>query len=147
MKLVLADMADARYLLALRNDPATRENSRRTEEVAADSHLQWLAASLADRARRLYIAYDGFTRVGTGRLDRRHGEVELSLTVDPAHRGKGYARQIIAELVAHTNAGDRLTAEVWNENDRCIKAFLHEGFVARSLRNDGRVWLWLERTS
>lgn len=146
MRLILAGLDDADYLLALRNDPVTRANSRSISEVPRERHMEWLAASLTDRSRRLYIAHgEHGERVGSGRLDRRHNEVELSITVNPAYRGKGYARKIVAALVANTNLGERLTAEIWNENTRCLLAFLHEGFVPITMRSDDRRWVWVER--
>ena len=91
-----ATLDDCDRLLACRNDPATRRNSRNSAAVIAEAHGAWLRAVLADPDRRLMIAESGGEPVGTVRADRDAGGWELSWTVAPAARGQGYGARIVA---------------------------------------------------
>ena len=144
-----ASLDDAVYLLLLRNDKLTRANSRSTGEISRDQHLRWLTQTLVDPRRRLYIAVANHeTCVGTGRLDRGDVDVELSLTVDPLHRGRGYARQIVRALTLEAGGTLPKTAEIATSNIPSILAFLHEGFTPdKVVDEDERRWLWVRRES
>lgn len=87
-------MDDAKVLFAWRNDPDTRANSMTADEVPWESHCAWLEASLANDNRDLLVAEVEGVPVGTVRIDRGE-ETELSWTVAPDARGKGYAKQMV----------------------------------------------------
>jgi RimJ/RimL family protein N-acetyltransferase len=137
-----ATFDDWARLYAWRNDPATRASSTRSEQVPLADHLHWLQATLNDAAHvRLWVAYDQSIDavVGTCRHNLRndaHGSaVELSLTVDPAHRGRGYATQMIGALLAsipHEWRGsgvERCLARVQQSNHASLRAFAEHGFT------------------
>jgi RimJ/RimL family protein N-acetyltransferase len=128
-----ATAADSALLLAWRNDPETRRQSRSTARVPAAAHERWLAATLADPEIRLFVARDASGReVGSARLDYRgQGAAELSLTVAPDRRGEGLAAGIIAALAAEA---DRLgwhthVARIKKGNAASLKAFERAGFA------------------
>lgn len=153
----LADLTDAEYLLALRNDPVTRAMSRTTTEIPKAVHLQWLVDVLRSTKHRLYVVKNDDAPVGSCRLDFNAFDVELSLTVDPAWRGKGFGRQIIQLLVesARKRSTLPLTAEILVTNLPSLLSFLREGFIPQDILNDqrlitsslepGRRWLWVRR--
>jgi RimJ/RimL family protein N-acetyltransferase len=129
-----ATARDAELLLEWRNDAETRRQSRTSSRVTAAAHTRWLAATLADPEIHLFIARDAEGRdVGTGRIDYRgRGTAELSLTVAPAHRRRGYAGAIIAALGAEA---DRLgwhthVARIKETNPASLRAFRQAGFVS-----------------
>lgn len=94
-----ATIDDSRVLFEWRNDPLTRANSLSTDVVEYASHVAWVERSIAAPDRALYIAVVEIP-VGTVRLDT-HGIVrELSWTVAPEHRGKGYGKQMAKLAVA-----------------------------------------------
>jgi spore coat polysaccharide biosynthesis predicted glycosyltransferase SpsG len=112
-----ATLKDSRLLWLWRNDPLTRAGSRSTAEVPWDEHLRWLAASLAERDRRLYLVSDAVGAVGTVRWDRvrtpeplgspaggEDHEWEVSVTVAPQRRGQSLARPLL-------RAGERALSE------------------------------------
>jgi RimJ/RimL family protein N-acetyltransferase len=109
MQLRPAAMTDASLLLGWRNDPQTRANSRDTEKVQPAEHQQWLAQTLQNSERQLYIAELDGTPVGTVRADWGGRAYELSWTTAPEHRRKGYGREMVRLLVA------MLDAPVWAE--------------------------------
>lgn len=88
-----ATQDDSRTLYKWRNDWLTRANSINTEIVPWEGHTKWFAASLANPARQLMIAEVDGVAVGMVRID--DGE-ELSWTVGPEFRGKGYAKEMVS---------------------------------------------------
>ena len=99
-----AVLTDAEALWVWRNDPATRANSRSSEEVPWERHLAWLESSLTRDDRLLLVADDDRGPVGTVRWDHEGGdEWEVSITVAPERRGQGLAGPLLA-------AGERALA-------------------------------------
>jgi RimJ/RimL family protein N-acetyltransferase len=92
-------MADADLLLRWRNDPDTRLASHHTGVVGPGEHLTWLSRTLADSDRRLLVAEEFGTPVGTVRIDRREGVSDLSWTVAPEARGRGVATRMVTQVV------------------------------------------------
>jgi GNAT superfamily N-acetyltransferase len=129
-----ATLADAAWLLRLRNDPATIAASRGQRAVEGWEHTVWLKGCLQDNARALMVVVRRGRRVGIYRLDGLgSAEVELSLTVAPEWRGRGFARLIVALAMRHARqhgyAGSTVRALVRAENAPSLIAFLHNGFV------------------
>jgi RimJ/RimL family protein N-acetyltransferase len=129
-----ATREDWARLLAWRNDPVTRAQSRVTAPVKRAAHRAWLARVLANPETRLYIATDREgNAVGTGRLDYRgQGLAEVNLTVAPEWRGRGFAGEIINALAVEARAlgWTRLTARVKLSNGPSLRAFLAAGFAS-----------------
>ena len=98
-----AVLTDAETLWVWRNDPATRANSRSSEEVPWERHLAWLESSLTRDDRLLLVADDDRGPVGTVRWDHEGGDEEVSITVAPERRGQGLAGPLLA-------AGERALA-------------------------------------
>jgi len=133
-----ATLDDAALLFAWRTDPATVAASLGPPPTQAE-HARWLQATLADPSRRLFVAEetldegDAPTPVGTGRIDVRPDEAELSITVAPHCRGCGHGIRLLARLVSIATRGAPgrpLVARVRGDNVASIKLFLGSGFVA-----------------
>lgn len=113
MNLRPATMDDAKLLFDLRNDSLTRENSRNRAEGEFPVHLEWLEKSLQNPARKLFIAEENGVPVGTVRADEDDdGYTEVSYTVAPEARGKGYGKQMVTQFAAEQLAGKKLKAEI-----------------------------------
>jgi RimJ/RimL family protein N-acetyltransferase len=129
LRLATADDADA--LLAWRNDPQTRAMSIDAAEVTNDQHRAWLAKTIEREDRLLFAAEHAGRAIGSVRLDA-HGVAcfEVSLTVAPAERGKGYAVALLraAEAIALARGAVRLVAVIKPENTASRRAFEAAGF-------------------
>ena len=95
MRLRPATIEDFHFLLRLRNDPDTRANSNNHNIVTKAQHYQWMADTLLNQQRKLYIAEVDGVDVGTCRADYVANECELSWTVAPEHRKKGYGHKMV----------------------------------------------------
>lgn len=127
-----------------RNDPATREASLDREPVALEDHLGWLGRACSGKAGlTLYVARDPLheSPVGTGRIDRAgKGKAELSVTVSPACRGRGYGEAIVRALLAKLDGGTTVVARVRESNWSSLCLFATCGFDVRRV-TDGVVEL------
>jgi len=120
-----ATIRDADLLLELRNDPETRKASHNTAEVQTGEHVSWLARTLDDPHRRLFVGEEDGVPVGTIRADSSGGVWELSWTVAANARGQGLAKQMVA-LLAH-QIPEPIRAEVKVGNIASARIAEHAG--------------------
>jgi pseudaminic acid synthase len=126
-----ATKQDSAALLAWRNDPHTRAMSITNDEVTVNEHDAWLARSLEASNRWLFVAETAGRPVGVVRLDA-HGpaSIEVSLTVAPGERGKGYAVAMLraAEAEARAHGAGHLVAVLKPDNTASRRAFEAAGY-------------------
>lgn len=133
-----AVLADAGILLEWRNDPLTRRMSLQTESVSSAQHVPWLEASLLSPLREIVLGEDAVTGklVGTCRFDidaSAPGTAEVSITVAPDARGRGYAGALLRAAIdefsgVHPDI-ETLTAVIRPENTASIQLFEAAGFI------------------
>lgn len=104
---------DVDRLFDWKNDPETRRNSINSKEVSRDEHAAWFDNMLRTSGHLLLIADDNDVSVGVVRIDwdDKHEACDLSFTVAPEHRGKGYGLAI-AESAIKDMGEVRVSAEV-----------------------------------
>ena len=107
---------DAQILFEWRNDPETRKASRNTDEVLIENHKTWLAGSLQNKERQLYIVEKDSVPIGMVRADydRENDCYELTWMVSPHFRGKGWGKHIVALLANRMNS--QITAQIRTYN-------------------------------
>ncbi|MEO9275377.1 GNAT family N-acetyltransferase [Marinomonas sp. 5E14-1] len=128
LNLRTATLADAKILLAWRNDPQTRAASHNTDEILLENHLAWLESSLKKpEQRRLWVAELDGNLVGTCRADKEDNGWELSWTVAPEARGQGVAHKMLSKLI--DTFQQPLTAQVKKDNMASMKVAERLGFV------------------
>jgi len=137
-----ASMADAGLLLAWRNDPQTLKASIAPTPVGQVPHLAWLAAVIEDPNRELLLALVDDEPVGTVRLDMENGVAELSWTVSPDHRQKGYGTKIVKCAVARADGPVRAVIRRENAASRRIA----EAAGLRLSMVDGELTIWSNET-
>lgn len=130
LRLRPATRADAGLLLRWRNDPETRRFAFDHDVIDATGHQAWLAASLADVSRQIWIAEDAGGAVGQIRLDRLDNHTALvDIATGPGHRGKGYAGAMLDRVERLAPWGTRtLRAEVDARNAASLRLFEKAGF-------------------
>jgi RimJ/RimL family protein N-acetyltransferase len=111
MNLRPATAGDVDVLFTWRNDPLTRAASHNNKPLLFSEHVTWLEATLRNPARKLYIAEVDGSPVGTVRADAGL-MAELSWTVAPMYRGRGFGTQMLAAALAlHPHARAEIKAE------------------------------------
>jgi RimJ/RimL family protein N-acetyltransferase len=106
-------------LLRWRNDPATRSASRTTAIIDESAHRNWLQDSLEAENRRLLIAEVENLPVGSVRFDLDE-LCEVSWTVAPEARGKGYGKQMVSAAVRSVPLRMKAVARVENVGSQKI---------------------------
>lgn len=122
-----ATLADLELLLRWRNDLQTRQQSHNSELIELEPHGIWLRSSLSDPNRKLYIAEVAGNPLGTVRVDFLDGKFEISWTIAPTARGKGFGKKIVS-LVANQISGE-IRAEIKVGNIASIKIAEHAGML------------------
>jgi UDP-2,4-diacetamido-2,4,6-trideoxy-beta-L-altropyranose hydrolase len=121
--------SDANLILAWANDPETRAASFHPDLIDPVGHTRWMASRLASPTTGFWIGEsDAGLAVGQVRVE---GE-ELSISVAPDARGRGFGRALLAAAVeeaGRTLAVDRLVARVRLDNPASLALFTGGGFV------------------
>ena len=127
-----ADLADAAYLLAWRNDPDARTNSRNTESISEPDHESWLTQALSDPNRRIWVAEKDAALLGTvsaTRIDGTHVELSISVAREWRERGIGSTMIKAATTEASTEWPNHpIRAVVRIHNDVSRRLFERCGF-------------------
>lgn len=123
---------DSRTLWAWRNDPATRAASRHSDDISWDNHCRWLANSLADPRRRLWLAHRQGCLAGVIRFDDlSDGRYEVSLYLDPGLHGLGLGTALLQageQALAWQLGGATVHAEVLPDNPASRRLFISSGY-------------------
>ena len=131
MNLRLSTISDAQLLLEWRNDELTRLNSFNSEIVSLEDHLNWFQKSLSSPNREIYIAEIKGFPIGTIRVDiNEDSSKELSWTISPSQRGKGYGSLILNTFLSLYPS--TYTAQIKEENTPSVKMVKKNGFTLLS---------------
>jgi len=147
-----AGIEDSRYLFEWRNDPNTRNASLNTGVIKWEDHEKWYLSVLKNPQVVIYIAEDkpeessprGMCRFN---LSDETDSAEVSINLNPEHRGKGIAQSILHDAIGvftqqHPQVLE-LTATIRAENLPSMKIFVSENFVPQRT-HDGVVQLNLD---
>jgi RimJ/RimL family protein N-acetyltransferase len=124
--------SDAELLLAWANDPVTRAASFHPDPIDPDGHVRWLAGRLASATTRFWIG-ESNEDLAVGQV-RVEGD-EISISVSPSSRGRGFGRALLAAAVdeaGRTLPVERLVARVRVDNPASLALFAAAGFVELS---------------
>ena len=120
-----AEISDADVLLNWRNNLQTRKASRNEKIILRSEHIKWLQNVLCDPSRLLLIAEYNGKAVGTVRLDRTNNYAEISWTIAPDARGRGFGKEIV-KAVAQKHKGP-LCAHIRSGNAASARIAMHAG--------------------
>jgi len=140
LRLRHAKIRDASLYFSWVNDPEVRRQSLNSEPIDWRRHSAWFSARLESGENRLFLMEAGELPVGQIRFDRDGAETTIDYSIDPAFRGRGWARHMLSlgmELIRRGPA-TVLRAEVKEGNAASIAVFTGLGFSeSRKAGNDG----------
>lgn len=98
--IVLRDAAEAdlALLYAWRHHPETRQFCRRQDPLSWEDYIAELRGVMTAEGSHLLVAEHGGHSVGVLRLDGSMEDVEISITVAPGLRGRGFGRAMLEEM-------------------------------------------------
>lgn len=139
VKLRPATLNDSELLLNWRNDPVTRENSVNTCVVTEKEHGLWLSRALVNASVRLFVAISGGEPVGAVRAERLgDGTTELSWTIAPGKRGRGFGKAMVAEALALS--GGTVVARIKSGNAASRRIAEAAGFTMTGKEGEMTFW-------
>lgn len=134
MNLRHASKQDARFLYDLRLNPAARRFQKNTGTFSYSSHLEWLSASLRNKKRVIYIAFQDKNRIGMIRFDIKRKTALVSVAVSPSFRSQGFGQQLIlvgCNTFFSQYKLDSIKAVIDEKNIASTRAFTTAGFKLR----------------
>lgn len=139
-----AMMADADFLLRLRNDPETQRWSATPGTVTETAHRDWLhrtlsAVATSNGGSDVFLVGE----VGAVRAILRR----VSLAIAPEHRGQGYAVPMLHELARWcVGRVPYLDAQIARANYRSLRAFARAGYTTEfAAHGAANYWLVVRR--
>lgn len=127
-----ANDADATLLWRWANDPQSRAASGRSEPIAWERHLAWLADRSSDPGSSLYIAERPIgSAIGILRFEGPDSEATVSINLGPDARGRGLGSRILElglERVAAERPIQRFKADIKRDNVPSLEIFRAAGF-------------------
>ena len=142
----LACEHDSDDILRWRNDPDTVVASP-TGSVDAAAHARWYQEKLHDPRCTIFIAeiideMHSSCSVGVVRFDRTDSSAEVSITINPAFRGKGHGKLVLRKALHNYFSSSEvhsIIAHIVEENTASIRLFTSLGFIqSGSLEKAGR---------
>lgn len=123
---------DADDLFAWRNDPVTLACFRSTAAVPREDHDQWMRFNVMHGYPEhiVLIAENYEGKLGVVRFDAEKNDTmtfEASITMAPAHRGKGLAGTVLAQACCYMTEYT-INADIRRDNYRSRNIFAQCGF-------------------
>jgi RimJ/RimL family protein N-acetyltransferase len=141
IRVLRATENDSKDLWEWRNDELTKQMSRTTDSVSWETHSSWYEKSLVNPNRYLYVGFlNDNEKIGTCRFDLEVNsiEAEVSINLNPQHRGKKLSSQLLSQAIAKfcEERNTDLTATIKKTNIGNIKCFTKCGFKLEREDND-----------
>lgn len=137
LRLKKAEYSDIDLLYEWANDTVVRQNSFNSDKIPYDTHVKWFTRMMSDPSVIQYILHDDNVPVGQVRLDIEGDEAEISYSVSPEHRGKGYGRELLRMIygvVKNDYPGiSTLVARVKSDNIKSKSLFENLGYDLKYL--------------
>lgn len=134
-----ANLTDSQLLFEWRNDFVTRNNFVNTDMVEWPEHIKWLTNALNSPERKIFIAEHNSESVGTIRFDYLNDSADLSWTIAPEHRGKGYGVAMLRAAIAK-EPNRTLYAVIKMNNGASIRIAQAAGFYFDKMKNNMGIW-------
>jgi len=138
LRLRRVEESDCRLLWEWANDPVVRAASFSSEYIPWEHHQDWFCAKLADPNAVLFLAANpDNVSIGQVRYQLDGLSAQLSVSLAPEFRGKGYGNRIVAmateELFRTTNV-TTIDAYVKPANEASLQMFRRAGFKQEDSR-------------
>lgn len=130
---------DSQRIWQWRNDPVTRQMSRKIEEIPWKAHREWYQQTMQDEKKIILMGTYLGDPIGMIRFDLVDTEgAEVSINLSPQQRGKGLGSLLLQAACRYAHVEKqlkRLIANIRQENITSQKLFEHAGFMLMEEKN------------
>lgn len=91
-----AKWEDMEQLFLWANEKEVRKNSFSMAPISYEEHQDWYRKKLKEESAQMYILCDGSLEVGSLRLEFDAEGAEISYSIAPEYRGRGYGKELIS---------------------------------------------------
>jgi len=122
---------DRELLWTWANLPDVRAVSFSFDPIPWEEHCDWFRSKLADTRCRFFIVTSEDRPVGQVRFDLDGENAVISISLDPAARGKGFGSEAIrraVRMMEREPAVRTIHALIKNDNQPSLRAFTQAGF-------------------
>lgn len=123
---------DCQLLWQWVNDSATRKASFSSNPIDWNEHVKWFIDKITDLNCHIYILLDNKNQpIGQVRFDISNDEAEISISIAPDHRNKGYGTkgiEMASKQLLQDRAINKIYAYIKQENKVSIKCFTNAGY-------------------
>lgn len=131
----LAKIEDIKDIFGLSNDEMVRMNSFNQEKIEWENHQNWFKNKIYDENCLFYVIRDVNNKlISQVRFDKNKNEAEISISISPEFRGKGYGAKILnltAKKVIEENNLKKIIAYVKIENKASKTVFEKAGYILK----------------
>ena len=125
--------SDSSAILSWRNDAHSRSMFANGAFVESSEHDRWYKRALSGVDTFIFIAEQGEEQLGVCRFDISESDksAEVSINLNPLHRGKGLSRDILERSILQflSEHPIQLTAKVKKSNNASLRIFHQSGFL------------------
>jgi len=140
IKIRSAEKEDCKDIYDWHCDTVSKAMSFSNYLPSFEEHRDWFESSLSNVDRQIYIGEVNSAKIGICRFDlnKFDSRVEVSINMNPAHRGCGFGKKFLESCVQHyrKNQNNILLAKIKPENKASLKIFKAAGFTIMSKIND-----------
>ncbi len=124
--------ADCKDLWEWRNNHKIRKNFFNTHIISWQEHKKWFYSKIKDPNTKIYIAYQGKSKIGVIRFGIKNDSVKVSVNLNPDFLCKGFGSRIIdcgtKKFLNETGIKKQIIAEIKKNNVVSQKAFGKSGY-------------------
>jgi len=134
-KIELATIDDMKAVFDLSNDEQVRVNSFNTEKIKWENHQNWFKNKLNDKNFVFYLVktFDN-NLIAQVRFDISSDEADISISIAPDFRGKGYGSKILKKAsnkIIKDSKIKKINAFVKTKNIASQKVFEKAGYILK----------------
>lgn len=136
----IATIEDMKDIFDLSNEGLVRANSFNQEKINWEDHQIWFKNKLKDENCIFYLIKDVQNElIAQVRFDKINNEADISISITPKFRGKGYGAKIIeatSKKVFKEKDIKKINAYVKKENIASQTIFEKAGFILKEENSD-----------
>jgi RimJ/RimL family protein N-acetyltransferase len=120
--------ADVKLLFDWANDFEVRKNAINSQAISWEGHQKWFQSRLNSPTSKIFIFQLNEDAIGQVRFEFENNVWIIDYSIDKLHRGKGFGKLMLKEILNHFKTIEPIMAYVKIGNIGSAKIFDYLGF-------------------